>query len=158
MDVKTLPEFTNFFANAKYRSPEIKKKEDEICKNIRDIFSHYSFEQLYSWIAASAVHPYNQMFILRFEIMMACLLSIRPDKFAKQKLEHRVFSEILEKTSCELAAFTSMLEDFEPLFQLKKIPLFLGKEKYYFFLWNIRTTVSYLESRRRNNISSTPQI
>lgn len=133
MNSKIFSEFTTFFTNAEYRTSEERQMEEHICQSIKDVFSIYSFNQLYLWLAASAVHPYNQQFILRFEIMMACLLSINPDKFANQKLEHSVFSEILEKTSRELATFTSMLEDFEPLFQLKEIPLFLGKEKYYFF-------------------------
>ena len=155
MNSKIFSEFTTFFTNAEYRTSEERQMEEHICQSIKDVFSIYSFNQLYLWLAASAVHPYNQQFILRFEIMMACLLSINPDKFANQKLEHSVFSEILEKTSRELATFTSMREDFEPLFQLKEIPLFLGKEKYYFFygtyeqpylIWNriSETTMMFL--------------
>ena len=86
MNSKILSDFTTFFTNAECRTSEMLQMEEHICQAVKDIFSIYSFNQLYLWLAASAVHPYNQQFILRFETMMACLLSIKPDKFENQKL------------------------------------------------------------------------
>ena len=102
---------------------------NEVCKKL----SLYSFDKLYCWIAATAIHPNNQLFSPRFESFLACLLSIPAKKFANKKLAYRDFCKILQDIDKIISPFTASLEDFEPFYQLNKIPLFTPDAKYYFF-------------------------
>ena len=106
-----------------------KKAANEICKRL----SLYSFDKLYLWIAATAIHPNNQLFTIRFESVLACLLSIPAKKFANKKLTYKGFCKLLHEIDKTISPFTASLEDFKPFYQLKKIPLFTPEAKYYFF-------------------------
>ena len=111
------------------REQNATKAANEICKKL----SLYSFDKLYFWIAATAIHPNNQLFTIRFESVLACLLSIPAKKFANKKLTYKDFCKLLHEIDKTISPFTALLEDFKPFYQLKKIPLFTPEEKYYFY-------------------------
>ena len=111
------------------REQNATKAVNEICEKL----SLYSFDKLYFWIAATAIHPNNQLFTVRFESALACLLSVPAKKFANKKLTYKDFCKLLHEIDKTISLFTASLEDFEPFYQLKKIPLFTPDAKYYFF-------------------------
>lgn len=119
---------------------------------IRKRLSLYSFDKLYFWIAATAIHPNNRLFTVRFESVLACLLSVPAKKFANKKLTYKEFYKLLHEIDKTISPFTALLEDFEPFYQLKKIPLFTPEAKYYFFygsyeqpylIWNHLVEIVY---------------
>ena len=129
-------------------SAMLAKTSNEICKRL----SLYSFDKLYLWIAATAIHPNNQLFTIRFESVLACLLSIPAKKFSNKKLTYKDFCNLLHEIDKTISPFTVSLEDFEPFYQLKKIPLFTPEAKYYFFygsyeqpylIWNHLVEIIY---------------
>ncbi len=109
------------------------QNELDAVRKIYSKLSSYSFEKLYIWLAATAIHPNNQLFSIRFEIIFACLLSIPPEKFENRKLNYQDFCNLLREFDITVSPFTVFLEDFKPFYQLKKIPLFTPESKYYFF-------------------------
>ena len=102
---------------------------DKICSRL----SQYSFDKLYRWLASVAVLPQNQMFEIRFEIILSCLVSIPEKKFLNKKLDHKKFCQLISTIDALISPCTIGLEDFVPFPQLKKIPLFTQDNTYYFF-------------------------
>ena len=114
-------------------STEMKQIARKAANEIRKKISLYSFDKLYFWIAATAIHPNNRLFTVRFESVLACLLSVPAKKFANKKLTYKDFCKLLHEIDKTISLFTASLEDFEPFYQLKKIPLFTPEAKYYCF-------------------------
>jgi hypothetical protein len=102
---------------------------------IRKQLSKYNKKELYQWLIVSMIHPSNQKFGIRYELLIHTLLSIKEDKFLNEELTKEKFEEFIswfEKEYWNTTHFM-MMEDFEPFNQIKLIPLLLDGEKYYFF-------------------------
>jgi len=103
--------------------------EQELIKQL----SKYNKKELYQWLIVSMIHPSNQKFGIRYELLIHTLLAIEEDKFINEKLTKEKFEEFISWFEKEYSNHFVMMEDFEPFSQLKLIPLFLDKDKYYFF-------------------------
>ncbi|MFB7817075.1 hypothetical protein ACFC0X_23255 [Paenibacillus chitinolyticus] len=114
-------------------------------KEISDWMKNYNFKQLLLWIQVVAVHPNNQLYQLRFEYLVACLLSIRETDFLQTPLEYKEFKKFLDtffrKTNIEYARY----EDFTPFSQLELIPYFYNGTKYYFFYGALERPREFIE-------------
>jgi hypothetical protein len=91
----------------------------------------YSPEILLKWIQSCAIHPGNQRFQLRFELLLAIIISIENDDFEYEELDYKSFKDFMtdfkEKTN-QVA-----IEDYYIYDQLKLIPYFHDRRKYFFF-------------------------
>ena len=139
------------------------KKEEElniIHTKIISLLSLYSFDKLYLWLAGTAVIPENQDKPMRFEIIMACLLSIPENKFKNVKLTYNEFNKLIEKIDSLIYPLVISLEDYHPYPQMKKIPLFLpegiryflyGTYEYPYFMWKKIIDTCYPSLEKHNS-------
>jgi len=96
-------------------------------------FIKYNKKELYQWLSISMIHPSNQKFGIRYELLIHTLIAISEDKFSDKILTKEIFEEIISWFEKEYSNNFIMMEDFEPFKQTKLIPLFLDGKKYYFF-------------------------
>ncbi len=91
----------------------------------------YNAKEILTWIEVISIHPSNQIYQVRFEFLIAVLLSIKPSQFKNNNLRYnelKRFIQNFEKNSAGL-----FIEDYEPYPQLNLIPYFFQGKKYYFF-------------------------
>jgi hypothetical protein len=100
-------------------------------------FTQYNKKELYQWLTASMIHPSNQKFGIRYEMLIHTLIAINEDKFSNKILTKKEFEEFISWFEREYSNNFIMMEDFEPFKQTKLIPLFLNGKKYYFFYGSI---------------------
>lgn len=105
----------------------------------------YNFKQLLMWIQVTAVHPNNQLYQLRFEYLLACLLSIKPSEFLQEPLDSKSFEKFIFNYFKRVDRQFAHLEDFEAYNQLKLIPYFYNGEKYYFFYGALERPREFIE-------------
>jgi len=103
--------------------------EQELIKQL----SKYNKKDLYLWLIVSMIHPSNQKFGIRYELLIHTLLAIEEDKFLNKELTKEKFEEFISWFEKEYSNHFVMMEDFEPFSQTKLIPLLLNRKKYYFF-------------------------
>jgi len=96
-------------------------------------FKQFNFEELFLWISVTSIHPNNAKYQVRFEYLMVILLSLEESEFEHQSLTRLDFIAIMDNFIRKFSLIFMSNEDFEPFDLLKVIPLFFGKEKYYFF-------------------------
>ncbi|MEG0835704.1 MAG: hypothetical protein RR413_09710, partial [Christensenellaceae bacterium] len=119
----------------------------------------YDFDALLPWLQTVVIHPNNQLYQIRFEYLIACLLSIEPTKFETQPLTYKEFEKFLLSFFHKSSNDFYMSEDFSPYSQLKMIPYFYNGHKYYFFYGNLerpwefinKLDVMYLKPRYQVN-------
>ena len=100
-------------------------------------FTQYNKKELYQWLIISMIHPSNQKFGIRYELLIHTLIAISEDKFSNKILTKEAFEEIISWFEKEYSNNFIMMEDFEPFKQIKLIPLFLDGKKYHFFYGSI---------------------
>jgi len=96
-------------------------------------FTQYNKKELYQWLIVSMVHPSNQKFGIRYELLIHTLVAISEYKFSNKILTKEAFKEIISWFEKKYSNNFTTMEDFEPFKQTKLIPLFLNGKKYYFF-------------------------
>ncbi len=96
-------------------------------------FTLYSKKEFYQWLTVSMIHPSNQKFGNRYELIIHTLISINEDKFSNNLLTREKFEEFISWFEKEYSNNFIMMEDFVPFKQTNLIPLFLDGQKYYFF-------------------------
>lgn len=131
--VKSFAQTTNNADDSLAHCQDSATKDKDTIDKICAYLSEYSFDELYRWLAATAVLPHNQMFELRFEAILTCLISIPENKFINKKLRRGRFCQLLTQIDALVSPYTVFLEDFTPFPQLKKIPLFTPEATFYFF-------------------------
>lgn len=93
----------------------------------------YDQVELFLWTQVISIHPNNQLYQYRFELLCAIILSLPPDKFENKKLSRDNFIKIIDLFNQEYGNDFYMFEDWKPHSVLKSIPLIINKNKYYFF-------------------------
>ncbi|CQR52433.1 hypothetical protein [Paenibacillus riograndensis] len=114
-------------------------------KEVSDWMKNYNFKELLLWIQAAAVHPNNQLYQLRFEYLVACLLSVRQTDFLQKPLEYKDFKKFLDNFFRKTNIEYSSAEDFTPFSQLELIPYFYNGTKYYFFYGSLERPREFIE-------------
>ncbi len=118
--------------------------------NIRDWMKNYNEVDLFLWIQTAAVHPANQLFQMRFELLLGILFSISPDEFSGNILARNEFESFIQSSDEKLSDHFLMFEDWRPFHQLKLIPYFFRKGKFYFFYGTLERPYEFL--RQFNNL------
>jgi len=106
---------------------------DKLQKVLIKKLSKYNKRDLYLWLIISMIHPSNQKFGIRYELLIHTLLAIEEDKFLNEELTKEKFEEFISWFEKEYSNYFVTMEDFEPFSQMKLIPLLLDRKKYYFF-------------------------
>ena len=96
-------------------------------------FSKFNKKELYQWLIVSMIHPSNQKFGIRYELLIHTLLAIEEDKFLNEPLTKERFETLINWFEKTYSNDFMMMEDFTPFNQLNLIPLLLDRKKYYFF-------------------------
>lgn len=97
----------------------------------------YDFNGLLMWLQATAIHPNNQLYQMRFEYLIACLLTIKETDFQNSALPYTEFKKHISTFFNATSKEFYITEDFQPYSQLKPIPYFCNGHKYYFFYGNL---------------------
>ncbi|MBL0687352.1 MAG: hypothetical protein JJV94_05960 [Sulfurospirillum sp.] len=108
-------------------------------------FTQYNKKELYQWLIVSMIHPLNQKFGIRYELLIHTLIAISEDKFSNKILTKKAFEEIISWFEKEYSNNFIMMEDFETFKQIKLIPLFLDGKKYHFFYGSIERPYEFLK-------------
>lgn len=96
-------------------------------------FSKYNKKELYQWLIVSMIHPSNQKFGIRFELLIYTLLSMNEEQFLNKPLKRKNFESLISWFEKKYSTDFVMMEDFTPFDQRKLIPIFLDGQKYYYF-------------------------
>ena len=103
--------------------------EEAIIKQL----SKYNKKELYQWLIVSMIHPSNQKFGIRYELLIHTLLAIEEDDFLNKPLKRKNIEFLISWFQKKYSNQFMMMEDFESFNQTKLIPLILNGKKYYFF-------------------------
>lgn len=96
-------------------------------------FINFNKKELYQWLIVSMIHPSNQKFGIRYELLIHTLLGINEDSFLNKSITDKEFNKFITWFEEKYSSHFMMMEDFTPFYQLDLIPLLLDKKKYYFF-------------------------
>ena len=91
----------------------------------------YNPKDILTWIEVISIHPSNQIYQIRFEFLIAILVSIEPNNFQNNALSYNVIKKFIQ--DFEKKSNGLFIEDYEPFSQLNLIPYFFQTQKYYFF-------------------------
>jgi len=81
------------------------------------------------WLNTISIHPNNQIYLYRFEFLIALLLSIPDDSFTDTSPTRQDIVYLFDSIEDDFSNLFMFLEDFEGFSQNKTIPLFIdGKE------------------------------
>lgn len=106
---------------------------DNLQKELIKQFCKYNKKDLYQWLIVSMIHPSNQKFGIRYELLIHTLLSIDEDDFLNDDFLKDKFESFISRFEKEYSNHFVMMEDFETFKQTKLTPLFLDGKKYHFF-------------------------
>lgn len=123
-----------------------------LIQEIQNWMKTYSPSKLLKWIQITSIHPSNQIYQCRFELLLAILLSIKIEQFKDGELSYIEFKNFLgnfKESSDQL-----FLEDYTPFTQLNLIPYFFKKRKYYFFYGSTGRTYELLRVLERIYITN----
>lgn len=112
--------------------------------NVKDWMKSYNVRELFLWLQTTAVHPANQLFQARFELLLGLLFSIPPEKFNGKNLTRAEFENFIQAFEKKFSQHFLMIEDWKPFGQLKLIPYFFDKRKYYFFYGALERPYEFL--------------
>ena len=110
-----------------------KKKLKWIIDDIKNWMRQYEPVYLFKWIELLSIHPSNQKFQIRFDFLIALLSSIHIEEFKQKKLDHKALEKFIFKFKENSDSLFQRYEDFTPFSQLKLIPYFFNREKFFFF-------------------------
>ncbi len=93
----------------------------------------YDQDELFLWTQVVSIHPNNQLYQYRFELLCTIILSIKSDTFKNKTISRDSFQEIINIFNQKYEKDFIMLEDWSPYPIFKSIPLIIDKKEYYFF-------------------------
>lgn len=102
-------------------------------EDVKSWFKRYNLKELFQWIQLISLHPQNQLYQIRFEILICILLSVKQDEFENQSLNREDIIDFFNENESLLSRMCFMQEDFEPFPQFKLTPVFITRKKYHFF-------------------------
>ena len=108
-------------------------------------FTQFSKKELFQWLIVSMIHPSNQKFGIRYELLIHTLIAIDEDKFSNKVLTREKFEEFISWFEKEHSNYFIMAEDLNQFIQTKLIPLFLDGKKYYFFYGSLERPYEFLK-------------
>jgi len=123
-------------------------------KEITTWMKTYSFEELLNFIQITSIHPSNQIFVKRFEFLLALLMSIRPEDFEEKPLKQNEFAEFINNYEKGFSDYFSWSEDWRTLNQLDLVPFFFEGKKYYFFYGDHSRPFEFLRNLKDLYISN----
>jgi len=109
------------------------KSIEEIVREIRKWMCEYHPITLYKWIFTISIHPSNQIYLARFDFLLSILTSINYSQFRKKILDYERFIGYINEFKKDSDDLFLYFEDYVPFSQLKLIPYFFERNKYYFF-------------------------
>lgn len=113
------------------------KSIESIIETTRNWFIKYNPSILYKWIVILSIHPSNQVYQIKLEFFLAIMTTINVEAYQNKKLDYREFTSFIKKFKEETDSLFFPIEDFKPFSQLKLVPYFYEKEKYYFFYGHV---------------------
>lgn len=102
-------------------------------EDVKNWLKKYNIKELFLWIQLVSLHPRNQLYQIRFEILIFILLSIEHDEFENRPLKRDDVVYFFSENEAILSGICAMQEDFEPFPQFKLTPVFIRGRKYHFF-------------------------
>lgn len=118
------------------------KSIEKIITSIRIWMRKYNPIILYKYISILSIHPSNQIFQIRFEFLLAVMTAIRMEEYQNTSLDYEEFCKFILKFKSKTDSF--FIEDFTPFSQLKLIPYFFEKEKFFYFYGHTERTYELL--------------
>jgi len=109
------------------------KSIEKLINKTKTWMCEYDPVNLYKWIFILSIHPSNQLYLARFDFLLAILTSIKPNEFKKTKFDYKSFSEYINEFKENSDAYFFYSEDYIPFSQLKLIPYFFERNKFFFF-------------------------
>ncbi|MGP2657856.1 hypothetical protein ACOJTA_12535 [Malaciobacter sp. WC5094] len=106
---------------------------DNWIEDIQNQLKQFNKLELYQWLTISSLHPSNNIFVTRYELLIYTLLNIPEKDFLNKKFNRNKFEFVIKWFENKFASRFIVMEDWEPFSQMKLIPLFFEKNKYYFF-------------------------
>ena len=107
-------------------------------KKIINQLKQFNKLELYQWLLISNLHPLNAKYIHRYELLIYTLIKIPESEFLNKKLDRNKFKFIVQWFEKKFALSFNTMEDWTPFSQMKLIPLFFEKNKYYFLIILLR--------------------
>ena len=104
-----------------------------LINSLKDWLYEYDPLELYKWIVILSIHPSNQKYQTRFEFLFAILISCESEEFKRKEIDYGNLTDFISKFKEDTDSIFFIIEDFHPYSQLKLIPYFYNREKYYFF-------------------------
>jgi hypothetical protein len=101
--------------------------------DIINILKKYNFDDIFLWLQVTSTHPSNQKYYARIDLMNAFLLSIPSDHFKGTAFLRDDCEKLFNCLSKDHSSYFVPVEDYVPFDQLKLIPYFYEKRKYYFY-------------------------
>ena len=102
---------------------------ENLIKEIRN----FEPETFFKWISLISIHPSNQKFLIRFELIMSAFFSIEKSEFLNKKTKRTDIIKFFKTIKEDFDNLFFMVEDYTPFNQNNLIPLFINGKKYYFF-------------------------
>ena len=127
----------------------------EIINSTRNWLSEYNPSVLYIWLSILSIHPSNQKYQTRFEFLLAILTSIRKEEFRNRNLNYETFNNYISNFKEKTDSVFFTVEDFSPFSQLKLIPYFFERNKYFFFYGQTERTYELLRILKKLYICET---
>ncbi len=112
---------------------------------IKEWMQKYNPKELFLWIQTTAIHPTNQIYQIRFELLLGLLFSIPVKQFKGDAITRDEYRSFIEHFEDDFSRYFLMLEDWQPFSQLKLIPYFFDRKKYYFFYGQLERPHEFLQ-------------
>lgn len=116
-------------------------KEKEILKWMKK----FSFTELLKWIQCTCIHPNNSLYQIRFEKLLALLITIDKKEFENNKLSREDFKCFIDNYYVYSNSTIAILEDFNTFDQTKLIPYFYNGDKRYIFYGSLERPIEFIE-------------
>jgi len=107
------------------------KSIKSIVEHTQNWMSKYNKSELIKWIQVCSIHPSNQIYQGRFELLLGIALSVRDKDYKRDKIEFDKFKSFIKEFKTNTDRF--FIEDFIPYNQLNLIPYFIDGSKFFFF-------------------------
>jgi len=112
---------------------------------IKNWFIKYNIKDLFLWLQVTAIHPSNQIFQHRFELLLGILFSIPEEKFSGKNLIKVDYQSFIKDFEKKISNVFYIYEDWQPFKQLNLIPYFYNKQKYFFFYSALERPYEFLK-------------
>lgn len=102
-------------------------------ETLTERIKHFNPELFFKWINIIAIHPANQISLIRFELILSAFFTIRKEEFTAEKSTREDIILFFTEINEDFYSIFCRMEDYEPFDQNKLIPLFIDEKKYFFF-------------------------